>query len=47
MNPEMAEEATTIFWMTVGAGAFYGLIIDVVATALFGDGKKLTEGWQK
>ncbi|MBD3156536.1 hypothetical protein GF369_01785 [Candidatus Peregrinibacteria bacterium] len=47
MNPEMAEEATMIFWMTIAAGAMYGLIIDSVATALFGDGKKLTEGWQK
>lgn len=47
MNPEMAEEATMIFWMTILAGSVYGLIIDSIATVLFGDGKKLTEGWQK
>lgn len=48
MNPAIdAAEATTVFWMTIGAGAFYGLIIDVVTTALFGDGKKLTKDWVK
>lgn len=48
MDPAMDRaEAMNIFWMTIAAGAVYGLIIDSVATALFGDGKKLTEGWQK
>lgn len=48
MNPAMdSAEAMSIFWMTIVAGAVYGLIIDTVATALFGDGKKLTEGWSK
>lgn len=48
MDPTMEyAEAMNIFWMTIAAGAFYGLVIDVTATALFGDGKKLTEGWQK
>lgn len=36
-----------IFWMTILFGAIYGLIIDVVATAFVGDGKKLVEGWSK
>jgi hypothetical protein len=48
MIPDMAaSEVWFIFWMTILFGAIYGLIIDQVATWLFGDGKKLAEGWSK
>jgi hypothetical protein len=40
-------DAVTVFWMTILAGAVYGLIIDLVATKVAGDGKKFTEGWAK
>ncbi len=38
------ENAATIFWLTIGVGAIYGLIIDVVATKIGGEGKTLIEG---
>lgn len=31
----------TVFWLTVGVGAVYGLIIDVIATKIGGEGKDL------
>ncbi len=34
-------------WGTIISGGIYGLIIDVVATKLVGDGKAITEGWTK
>jgi hypothetical protein len=36
-----AETMRNIFWMTIGAGAVYGLIIDLVATKFAGEGKEL------
>ena len=33
----------SIFWMTIGFGAFYGFVIDVIATKIAGEGKKLLE----
>jgi hypothetical protein len=45
MSPNMAiDEMRMIFWMTIAAGAVYGLIIDVIATKVAGDGKELMEG---
>ncbi len=38
------DEMRMIFWMTIAAGAVYGLIIDVIATKVAGDGKELMEG---
>lgn len=35
------DNAWSIFWFTIGAGAFYGLIIDIVATKITGEGKDL------
>ena len=35
------ENAAMVFWLTVVAGAIYGLIIDVVATKVGGEGKAL------
>jgi len=34
-------DSCKIFWMTILAGAIYGLIIDVVATKIAGEGKDL------
>jgi len=36
-------EGCKIFWMTIISGGIYGLIIDVVATKIAGDGKKLLD----
>lgn len=48
MSPTMSSsEALTIFWMIILAGAVYGLLIDLVATKVAGDGKKFIEGWAK
>jgi peptidoglycan/LPS O-acetylase OafA/YrhL len=33
-------EAWKYFWLTIASGAFYGLIIDVLATKFGGEGKK-------
>jgi hypothetical protein len=33
--------ATFVFWATVGSGAIYGLIIDLIATKIGGEGKAL------
>ncbi|MCF7836879.1 hypothetical protein K9N08_02955 [Candidatus Gracilibacteria bacterium] len=35
------ENATQIFWLIVGTGAIYGMIIDLVATKIGGEGKAL------
>ncbi|MFA6458614.1 MAG: hypothetical protein WCV72_04495 [Patescibacteria group bacterium] len=35
------ENAAQIFWLTVGVGAFYGLVIDLLATKVGGEGKSL------
>lgn len=35
------ENVTMIFWATIGAGAIYGIIIDLVATKVGGEGKEL------
>ncbi len=48
MNPEIAaEEMKMIFWSTIIIGGIYGLIIDVVATRMTGEGKELLKGWAK
>ena len=44
MIPNMeSSELWKIFWMTILAGAIYGLIIDVVASKFGGQGKELIE----
>lgn len=35
------------FWGSLIAGAIYGLIIDVVATKIAGDGQTLVTGWTR
>ncbi len=42
-NPPSGFSAWTLFWMSIGAGAFYGIIIDLVATAVGGQGKGLLQ----
>lgn len=45
MAPNMEiDEMRMVFWLTLAAGAVYGLIIDVIATKVAGDGKELMEG---
>ena len=42
LAPSMdAETMKNIFWITIGTGAVYGLIIDLVATKFAGEGKEL------
>jgi hypothetical protein len=41
MSPVSSEMAFQIFWMTILAGAIYGMIIDVTATKIGGEGEKL------
>lgn len=41
------DQIKMIFWSTIIAGAIYGMIIDIVATKVAGDGKTLVEGWAK
>jgi len=36
--------ALKVFWMTIGSGAVYGIIIDLVATKFGGEGKELLAG---
>lgn len=44
MTPNVDMEILkTLFFMTLGAGAVYGLIIDLVATKLAGEGKELVK----
>lgn len=48
MAPDMTpEEMKMIFWATIVAGGVYGMIIDLVATKVAGEGKELLEGWVK
>lgn len=46
MTPNMpASQQALLFWMTILVGAVYGLIIDLVATKLSSEGKKLLIKW--
>ena len=48
MTPDKSpEELKMIFWATILVGGVYGLIIDVIATRITGDGKELLQGWTK
>jgi len=48
MNPEIAtKQVKVIFWSTIIIGGIYGLIIDVVATRVAGEGKELLGKWAK
>jgi hypothetical protein len=48
ITPNMDKShAWAIFGMTIIAGAIYGLIIDIVATKIGGEGKEIIEGWTR
>ena len=36
-----------IFWKTIVFALVFGAVLDFIATILFGEGKKLLEGWVK
>lgn len=42
-----AEQVQMVFWSTIGMGAIYGMLIDVIATKLTGEGKELLKEWSK
>ena len=41
------EEIKTVFWATLIAGGVYGMLIDIIATRVAGEGKELLKGWTK
>ncbi len=41
------DQIKMIFWSTILVGGVYGMIIDIVATRLTGEGKELLNGWTK
>ncbi len=41
MTPPASMSAWTLFWATVLAGAFYGAVIDLIATKVAGEGEVL------
>ena len=48
INPDIpVDQIKMIFWSTIIAGGIYGMIIDIVATRVTGEGKELLDGWVK
>lgn len=41
------DQLKMVFWSTILAGGFYGLMIDLIASKFGGEGKELLEEWAK